>query len=191
MALSITGTPTHIGGRAARGVLKISPTMQLSLVRSLVRQVRSHVTEVLKPSAARPPGHPHLKLFKANAACEVATHAHMQSAYLLETTLPQIHIEPKTLAAARRAVGQTRLDRELAIHNVREGPTIDAMKKLLKDSMQFDSSSTKIDWKIDVWETKDENEMFAYTFKDLEKDTFSNVTFLVDGDGTTERVCTH
>ena len=183
VGLSITVTP-----EAKANTLKITEEAQMTMVRGMIVQMEDTIYKPLLPSTVRPPGHPNLQGVKGNAALELGEkrHAHIQSVVVVKSTLAQEAISRDQIAAARRASGETRIDREQKIRNVREKLTIDAMKKMFSE-LDYDDSSTRMNIKINVFEMVDERDLMSYTAKDLDEPHFVNASFVVDDEGI-ERV---
>ena len=184
VGVSTTQTPT-----AKPNTIKISETEQVTMMKSIVRQLQHLLVDALKPSALRPPADPNLMLEDGVYASEVGKkkHGHGQYISIVRSKYAEIPIDRAAIAAARRAVGLTKVEREQKIRNARDKPTVDALEQYYRKAI-FDSSTTTMKYKHNVFNLADREEMLTYVTKDLDEDHCLITSFTVQTDGVERKL---
>ena len=90
---------------------------------------------------------------------------------------------------ARRAVGKTRRERERALRNQQEKPTLDAFKYYCK-ALPFDASRCSMNWLLNAMDLDSEERHRTYSSKDYGEEWAATASFIVDDEGN-ERPLTH
>ena len=161
--LSCTGRPTK-----KANVRKPADEVQLTMVRRMVNSIPNVLYPVLRKGITRPPGDVMMYIEYHLAMCELGDilgHAHLQEVVVLWSAYPVMQSSAMDAAAARRAVGQTKRNREKAMRNHAESPTIKAFKEYHKLYL-FDRSQANLNWQVNACELSAEARVRCYPAKD-------------------------
>ena len=181
VGISTTMTPTQ-----KKDTMKMPQEAQLTMVKAMVRQVDEKIYVHIDRHKPRPPADPCLKLAWSLYTAEKGKleNAHIQAVDIFPSAYPQQEVSREEKAAARRAVGKTRWQRELQIRNFVEKPTTDAIAKL-QAGLTYDKSRCGFNCKRNVFDMSDAAELKCYPSKDLDEDHFFCKSFVDQGSHST------